>query len=155
VQVAARFGGATPLPRFCDEIEPLVGEVRDRASVLRRVDDDLLPLERGVEVRDDADAPRVAERQRLGWRAVLVSRVERAGLQLLGGRRLELGPARAGPLRAAGRDDDEPARERVLSELAAQRRWPARSRKGVIRSIGAGKTIVVDWEEPSSSSVCR
>jgi hypothetical protein len=27
--------------------------------------------------------------------------------------------------------------------------------KGVSRSIGAGKTIVVDCEEPSSSSVCR
>ncbi len=31
----------------------------------------------------------------------------------------------------------------------------ALSRNGVIRSIGAGKTIVVDCEEPSSSRVCR
>jgi hypothetical protein len=30
-----------------------------------------------------------------------------------------------------------------------------RSRNGVIRSIGAGKTIVVACEDPSSSSVCR
>jgi len=31
----------------------------------------------------------------------------------------------------------------------------ARSRNGFSRSIGAGKTIVVDCDEPSSSSVCR
>jgi hypothetical protein len=73
------------------------------------VHDDLVPLEGGVEVRDDADAPRIADRQRLRRRAVLAAGVEGAGLELFGSRRLQLRPAGAGSLRAAGRDDDEPA----------------------------------------------
>jgi hypothetical protein len=155
VEVAVRLGRAPSLPSLRDQIELLVREVRDRADVLRRVDDDLLPLEGRIQVRDDADAPRVAERERLRRGAVLAPRVEGARLELLGRRRLELGPAGAGPLRTAGCDDNEPSRERVLPELAAQRLSPCLSRKGVIRSIGAGKTIVVAWEDPSSSSVCR
>jgi hypothetical protein len=42
------------------------------------VDDDLLAVERRVEVRDDADAPRLAEGQRLGRCPVLAAGVEGA-----------------------------------------------------------------------------
>ena len=152
VEVAGRFLLAPGSPRLSDERELGVAEVGDRSHVLRRVDDDLLPLERRVEVRHDADAPRVPDRQRLGRRAVLAPGAERAALELRLGRRIDERPAGTGPLRASWCNDDLATRERVDAELSAQ--LPSRT-NGLIRSIGAGKTIVVDAEGPSSSSVCR
>jgi hypothetical protein len=52
---------------------------------------------------------------------------------------------------AANRRDA--SRIRIAAKLAAQLLPPAFSRNGLIRSTG--NTIVVDWEEPSSSNVCR
>ena len=157
VQVAGGLGLAPPSPRLRDERDLLVVELGERAHVLGRVHDDLLPLERGVQVRDDANPPGLADRERLRRCAVLAAGVERARVELLLRRRLHVGPARAGPLRPARRDHDLPTRERVLAELSAQVAWPwwLFSMNGLNRSIGAGKTIVVDADGPSSSSVCR
>ena len=157
VQVAGGLGLAPPSPRLRDEPDLFVVELGERAHVLGRVHDDLLPLERGVEVRDDADPPGIADRERLRRCAVLPAGAERARVELFLRRRLDVRPARAGPLRPAWRDHDLSTRERVLAELSAQVAWPwwLFSMNGLNRSIGAGKTIVVDADGPSSSSVCR
>ena len=124
----------------------------------RAVDDDLLALERRVEVRDDAHRPPLGalrQPQRLGRRAVLAAEAERARVELFSRRGLERRAAGAGPAGAAGRDDDGAARLRVVQQAAAQPA-PVRScMNGVSRSIGAGNTIVVACDEPSSSSVWR
>jgi hypothetical protein len=101
VQVAGGLCLAPSPPGLRDERQLLVVEVGDRSSVLGRVDDDLLPLERRVEVGHDAYAPRVADRERLRRRAVLASRAERAALELRLGRRVDERPARTGSLRAS------------------------------------------------------
>ena len=91
----------------------------------RRVDDHLLPLERGVEVRHDAYAParrvaRVAlrQRQRLGRGAILTALAEGAGLELLRGGVLDLRHADAGPPGPSGRDHDLATGERIDADLA-------------------------------------
>jgi len=66
------------------------------------MDHDLLPLERRVEIRDDANLPRIAESQRLRWRAVLATGVERARLELV-----LYGRLRAGTTGPRGCDRDE------------------------------------------------
>ncbi len=157
-------------PSLGDAIEFLVGQLADGPDVAGRVDDDLLPFECGVEVRDDANAPRAFERQpqRLGRRAVLASLAERAGGELLGRRRLDRPDRRSRPSRAGGRDDDESPRDRIPAKLAAQGAGccgggdaagavsrSARSMNGRIRSIGAGKMIVDEFVPPISSRVCR
>ena len=144
VHVALGAARAQP-PGFGDALELLVLQLADRPDVTGRVDDDLLPLERRVQVRDDAHAPRTLERQSqgLGRRAVLASLAERAGGELLRSRRLDRADRRSRPAGACGRDDDQSPRDRVAAELAAQGLEPAFSRKGLKRSIGAGKTIVV------------
>jgi hypothetical protein len=89
------------------------------------VDDDLLVLERRVEVRDDADLPagRVGralaarDGERLRRRSLLAPLVEGALLQLLGCRPLELAALRPRPAAACGRDDDEPSRERIAPNV--------------------------------------
>jgi hypothetical protein len=152
-----------------DASDLVLVQLRERADVARRRDDDLVMLEDRIEVRDDADrparrvrrAPARADREGLGRRPVLPALAERAGDELFLGRQVEIGPrARTRPLRPAWRDDDPLAGDRVLAKLPAGCQLEAPppfffSRKGLSRSIGAGKTIVVDCEEPSSSSVCR
>lgn len=146
VEIPGRLRLAPPSPRLRDERQLLLAELCDGAEVLRRVDDDLLPLEGRVEIGEGAQSPGIAEPQRLGRRPVLAARAERA---------LILGDvASAWPFSTAGRDGDAPAGERILAELPAQVLSP-RSRNGVSRSIGAGKTIVVALVAPISSSVWR
>jgi hypothetical protein len=90
------------------------------------VDDHLLALDRRVQVRDDASGPagRVGlavakpERQRFRRRSILAARAERAALELLGGRLGDQVRGCAGATRPAGRDDDEPTRERVSAKLS-------------------------------------
>src|SRR5207247_8835628 len=150
-------------PRLGDEGEVLGGEVSEGANVTRRVDDHLVPLEGGVQVGDDAHAPAgrigfaALERQRkdLGRRPVLVAFAERTALALVGRLGLELGARRAGSACSRWSYSDDAPRERVYPQLGVQDFLRARSRNGVSRSIGAGKTMVVDCEEPSSSRVCR
>ena len=113
------------------------------------MNDDLLPLEGRIEIRDDADLPGVADAQRLRRRLILATCVEGAGLELvLDGRR------RAGAPGPRGRDRDESARDGISPQVGQLAERPL-SMNGLIRSIGAGKTIVVDCEAPSSSSVWR
>jgi hypothetical protein len=73
------------------------------------MDDDLLPLERGIEIRDDTHLPRVAETERLGRCPVLAARAERALLELFGCRRLDLAARGSRSLRPRRRDRDATA----------------------------------------------
>jgi hypothetical protein len=115
VEIAVRDSFAPPAPCLCDVAQLAGGQLGDRSRVPRRMDDDLLALERGVEVRHDPNAPRVADPQRLGRRAVLPTRAEGALLELRFRRRVELGLRGARPLRARGRDRDAPAGQRISS----------------------------------------
>jgi hypothetical protein len=84
-----------------------------------------------------------------------VSLAEGALAQLPGLERFDPGGVGSGPPPARGRDRDPTPRERVDSQVYRQEPALVRSRKGFSRSRGAGKTIVVDCELPSSSRVCR
>ena len=118
------------------------------------MDHDLLPLERRIQVRDDADGPRaVAEPQRLRRRSILAPAAERAPVELLLGRLGQLLRCGTRPVTAAGCDDCEAARERVATEVYFE---PSASLESVVsRSIGIGKTIVELLLDPISSSVWR
>ena len=164
--------GSRPLaPGDRDPGDLVLAQLRERPDVTRCRDDDFVMLEDRVEVRNDADRParcvrRAAartDREGLRRRPVLPALAERARAELLLARQIEVCPrARARPPRPARRDDDPLSGDRVLTELSSppfrQLEAPPPfffSRKGLSRSIGAGKTIVVDCEPPSSSSVCR
>jgi hypothetical protein len=71
------------LPGFGDERHLRVFELGEGADMLGRVDDDLLPLERGVEVRNDPNSPGVTDPKRLGRRSVLTAGAEGATLELI------------------------------------------------------------------------
>jgi hypothetical protein len=100
------------LPRRRDQRKVLRRQVGERLDVLGSVDDDLLPLEGGVEVRDYANPPpgrvglalAVSEGKDLGRRLALVPFAERAA---------GIRARRAGSLRPPRRDDDEASRERI------------------------------------------
>src|SRR5205814_8903772 len=119
-----------------------------RAHVARRGDDHLLALEGRIQVRHDAHRPRLAFAVHLGWRAVLAPRAERAIGELLLRGRLDLPALGSGTPCAARRVDDL-----APGELGAGDQSLARSRNGLIRSIGAGKIIVEEFEPPISRSV--
>jgi hypothetical protein len=77
------------------------------------VHDHLLPLERGVQVRNDSDLPTrrigrasFGECERLGRRAVLAPVVERTTVEILGGLLVELWARDAGPVAAPRCDYD-------------------------------------------------
>jgi hypothetical protein len=117
------------------------------------VHDHLLAVERRVEVRDDAYAPVAVLGQHEGLRRghVLVAGAERTRLELFGRRRVERRTRCARTLCAPWSDHGDAARLRFAAKLAAQVEpsdWAPR--KGRIRSIGAGKTIVVDGDPPRS-----
>src|SRR5438445_631960 len=86
--LATRGCGALA-PCGCHAVDLLVGQLRERAHVTGRVDDDLLPLERGIEVRDDAHDPArlAADAKCLRRRAVLAPLAERTLVELGLGRR--------------------------------------------------------------------
>src|SRR5436190_2886397 len=119
------------------------------------VDDDLLPLERGIEVRDDAYAPLavLGQHERLRRRHCFVPRAERARFELHRCRRIECSACRTGALRAPGGDHGDSARLGLAAKLAAQLAPSACEPNALSRSTG--KTIVVACDEPSSSNVCR
>src|SRR5438094_4534521 len=74
------------LPGLCHEGQRFVVELAQGSPVLVSVDDDLLPLECWVQVRNDAHRPAgrpVAEPQRLRRGLVLVARAERAARELV------------------------------------------------------------------------
>jgi hypothetical protein len=129
------------------------------------MNDHLLPLERRIEVRDDADLPagsvRLAalrQRERLGRRSLLASLTERARLELLARRLAQGGPRSAGPGGAARSDDDLASGKGIDAEVDCQ--TPARSRplaatSGPMSSIGSGRINVDVRSELISSIVCR
>src|SRR5690349_9316836 len=123
-------------------------------------DDDLVVLEHGVEVWDDPHrpsgrvcrAPAGPDREGLRRCALLVALAEGARKELVLGGRIHLrSGARSGSPRSTRRDDHPLAGDRVLAELSwCQLEAPPPfllSRNALNRSIGAGKTIVVDCEE--------
>jgi hypothetical protein len=129
-----------------------------------RVDDDVLPFEGGIEVRDDTypppgrvGLPPIGQRKRLGWRAIFSPLAERARLELCGRRLLEAGPGSAGPLGSSGGDDDLAAGERIDAQVDCQApSWPrAAATRGPISSIGSGRISVEVRSELISSIVCR
>jgi hypothetical protein len=116
------------VPRLRDRGDLLVGQLCERPDVARRVDDDLLALEGGIEVRDDSDEPArvAADAKRLGWRSLLAPRAERAAGELR-----PVGLVREARLRARSpapvrRDDDEPPGERISPEIQSPWCRPAR-----------------------------
>jgi hypothetical protein len=132
--------------------------------VSRRVDDDFLSFEGGVQIRDDAYLPAgrvgfppVWQGKRLRRRAIFSSLAERAGLELCGRRLLEGGPGSAGPLGSTGRDDDLAAGKRIDAEVDCQApSWPrAAATRGPISSIGSGRISVEVRSELISSIVWR
>src|SRR5919204_2877627 len=116
--------------------------------MLRRVHDHLLALDRWVEIRDDANLPRVAEPQRLGRSPILTSHAEGAALQLVFDRLS--GSWSAGP---RGRDRHEPSRDRVAPQVCRQ--LPPPPWNGFSSSIGSGMIRLVVRSELISSIVCR
>jgi len=142
-------------PGLRDDRGVLRRELGEGAQVVGGMDDHLLALEGRVEVRHDAYAPRVADRERLRRSAVLAACAERARVELLAGRRLDQGRAGAGAASAVGGDDDEAARKGVAAQVYDESPELCCSRNGLIRSIGVGKTIVELFDAPISSSVCR
>jgi hypothetical protein len=148
-------------PGLCDEAELRGVEIGDRADVIRRVDDDLLAVEGRELVRDDPDRPAgcvgrpvLGQGEDLRRGLILASLAERARFALFRGLLVETRPRGSGPAGPSRRDGDEASRERVLPQIGQEPEF-VRSRKGFSRSSGAGKTIVVEAEEPSSSRVCR
>src|SRR5438067_8198490 len=139
-------------PGLGDERDLVVAQLRQAACVARRMDYDLLALKSRVEVRDDPHLPtgRVGlaaaggEREDLRWRPILSAFAKRTRLQLGRICRLDPGCVGAWPLAASWSNGHEAPRERVDPQLSAQEPDFVRSRNGVSRSIGAGKTIVVD-----------
>jgi len=134
----------------------------------RRRHDDLVVLEDRIEVRNDTHRPagRVglaatgADGEGLGRRSLLAAFAERARKELVLRGQIEVGTrTRARPLGSFRGDDDPLAGDRILAELPrgvlVQLDPPLPWRNGRIRSIGAGKTIVVDAEPLMSRSVCR
>src|SRR5439155_10277714 len=96
--------------------------------------------------------PRVPQLERFGRRPVLPTSAEGARLELFGDRAARAGAP--GPRRGK---PDHPPRDGIDPQLRQLLTSPfdALSKNGLIRSIGAGKTIVVAFVEPISSSVCR
>src|SRR5207302_6123082 len=107
-------------PGLRDEVDLAVVELGDRAYVPATVHDDLLTLQRGIEVGDDANAPVAFLRQdeRLGRRHVLVTGAERAGVELFRRRRGERQASGARTLRPAGRDHGDASRRGIAAKLA-------------------------------------
>ena len=83
-----------------------------------------------------------------------MSFAERTRFEFLRSFGVDLPDGGTGTTGPGGSKRDEPPRQRVDSEIGQEPEF-VRSRNGLSRSSGAGKTIVVDADEPSSSSVCR
>src|SRR5205823_7696267 len=113
------------------EGEEVVVQLRERPHVVLPVHDHLLPVQRRVEVRDDAYAPGalIGEYERVGRGHLLVAAAERTRLELLGRRRLEGLACGSGPPGTSGRDRDAPAGQIVNSKLCQPGRR-ARGRDG-------------------------
>jgi hypothetical protein len=90
------------------------------------MDDDLLPLEGGIEVRYDAYRPfcSAADAERLGRGAVLAALAEGALVELGLGRFVDQTCSGTRPAAPVRRDGDEPPRERVSPKVQSRRYAP-------------------------------
>ena len=102
----------------------------------------------------------------LGRGALLAPLAERTGLEGVGARFRRLGSEGVGTLGPARGEDRPQPGELVDADLGGQGAQPGgsgggtlgsawRSTSGLMMSSGNGKTIVVFWFTPISSSVCR
>lgn len=155
-------GSPARVPGARDQLDLLVAQLGERALVPGRVDHDLLPLDRGVEVRHHSHDPLRAslrEAERLGRRPILASGAKRALVELLLLGLLDPGSVGPGSGSAGppGSDRDEATRDRVASQIGRRQlpslSFPGPARNGLISSIGAGKTIVEALADPISRSV--
>jgi len=107
------------LPGLCDRSDLVVAQFGERTRVSRRVHDDFLPLEGGVEVRHDAYHPGcdVADAKRLGRCPVLAPLAEGTLVELGLGRRVREPSLRTGTSAPVRRDDDEAPGERVSPKI--------------------------------------
>ena len=120
-EAVAAFGPRPPLPRLGDEIDRRVVESAERTHVRRAVDHDLLPLERGIEVRHDPDLPAgrtVTEPQRLRRCPILVAGAERARGGVVVG-----AAGRPRPLRPPRGDRHPATGRRIVAEVGQRRAW--------------------------------
>ena len=158
-------GLSSSLPSGRHICQLCVREVSKGCDMPWRVDDDLLPLEGGVEVWDDSDRPAgrvgralLGQGEGLRRRSVFAALVKRAALELLRGLRLDLRPRSPGSVGPARSDDDLAAGERVDAKIDGQLLSvppAARWRSGPISSIGSGRIRVDVRSELISSIVCR
>lgn len=131
-------GGRALLPGGGDGTELVGPKLGERQDMARRVNDDLLALERGVEVRNDANLPArgvplavaTAERERLRRRELLAALAEGTRLDVGRGGASGERPRGAGAKRPAGRDGDDAARDGIPAELGRGAR-PRRRRLGL------------------------
>jgi hypothetical protein len=123
--------------------------------MLGRVDDDLLPLERGVEVRHDADSPGVADPKRLRRRSIFPAGAKRAALELVLRCGLDLGQPRTRASAAPRRDQNAAPGERILADACQVRSPLPASINGLKSSIGIGRMSVDERSELISSIVWR
>jgi hypothetical protein len=147
--------GRASSPRLRRELELGLVELRDRSDVPAALHHDLLPLERGVEIRDDAHTPvpLLGEDQCLRRSPVLVSRAERTRRELVRGGWIECAARRTRALRTSRSDHGGATRLGLAAKLAAQ--LELLSFGANARSRSTGKTIVVACDEPSSNKVWR
>ena len=145
-----------PLPRLRNEVDRRRRRARRRSARARGPwIDDLLPLERRIEVRNDSYVQPVGplpSRRGLGRRAILVARAEGAAAASSSSV-AERGDA-PGPL-APERARSRPSGPSSGHDGGRRGHFCGWRRRTSACRPATGKTIVVDCDEPSSSSVCR
>jgi hypothetical protein len=122
VQVALGLCGAAPLPGLRDEIEFLATEFAHGTSVPWDMNRYFLAVECRVQVGNDPHlpGPGLWKYEGVRWCAILAAGAERALLEFLGRRRLELWCSRARTFRTRRGDRDAPARQRVNPKIGQQ-----------------------------------
>jgi hypothetical protein len=165
LEAVVQTGAPALLPRVSDELKLCVFEIGERVDVARRVDDDLLALEGGVQVRHDANLPSrrvwlapLGQYERLGRGPAFAPLVEGTAVAFLGRFLFEPGSWSAGPVGSARCDYDLAAGDRIDAKVDRQvlsRRLLAAWTSGPISSIGNGRISVDVRSELISSIVCR
>lgn len=127
VQVTLRNSCPAPLPSLRNDAELLVIELSEGTRVPWHMDDYLLPFERRIQVGNDPHLPGAAlwKHQGVWRRTVFSARTERALLELLGRRRVELWCRRARSPGTRRGDRDNPACQPVKPKIRQRARGRA------------------------------